>query len=169
MSTVDDLLTAARRVAGARIAPLARELDEVGWVESVWADLCELGVPGLCLPTEYGGLGLPYSAYLAVTAEISRASAVAGLMPALNVLVGRALVRSATPDVRDRYLPGLASGAQKACWAFTEPATGPTRKRSPRPRPRHPAAGGRSREARRSSRTRAPRISRSSSPDSTAG
>jgi alkylation response protein AidB-like acyl-CoA dehydrogenase len=124
MTAHQDVLDAVHRVARDKIAPYARALDETGWVDSVWDDLCALGVTGLCLPEEYGGAGLPYSTYLAVTAAISRVSAVAGLMPALNVLVARSLVANGDEETRARFLPGLVSGASKACWAFTEPATG---------------------------------------------
>jgi alkylation response protein AidB-like acyl-CoA dehydrogenase len=124
MTDLDDLLVTVAKVGRDRIAPVARRLDEGEWVESVWDDLCELGVPALCIPEELGGLGAPYSTYLAVTAELSRWSAVAGLMPALNVLVSRALINNATPDVVARYVPQLAAGTWKACWCFTEPETG---------------------------------------------
>jgi alkylation response protein AidB-like acyl-CoA dehydrogenase len=124
MNDTDTLVQAARNVARSRIAPVARQLDENSWSEEVWEDLADLGVTAICAPEEYGGLGLPYSAYMAVTAEIARVSAVAALMPALNVLVIRALLRSGDEETRNAFLPGLVSGQTRGCWAFTEPETG---------------------------------------------
>jgi alkylation response protein AidB-like acyl-CoA dehydrogenase len=71
-----------------------------------------------------GGLGLPYSSFLRVIAELSRASAIAGLLPALNVLVARSLEQAGADEAMDVYMPGLLSGQAVACWCFTEPATG---------------------------------------------
>jgi alkylation response protein AidB-like acyl-CoA dehydrogenase len=121
---LDEILATVAKVGRDRIAPVARRLDEGEWIDSVWDDLCALGVPGLCIPEEYGGLGAPYSAYLAVTAELARWSAVAGLIPALNVLVSRALIAHAAGAVAARYVPRLAEGSWKACWCFTEAETG---------------------------------------------
>lgn len=124
MTEVDALVEATRKVAETKIAPHARSLDEQSWSDEVWQDLRELGVTAICVPEEHGGLGLPYSAYLAVTAELARVSAVAALMPALNVLVIRALLRAGDDETRRAFLPGLVSGETRACWAFTEPETG---------------------------------------------
>lgn len=124
MTETGVLVTAARTLADARIAPVARELDEQPWSAEVWDHLSELGVAAICVPEEYGGLGLPYSAYMAVTAEIARVSAVAALMPALNVLVIRAVLRSGDEEARRAFLPDLVSGRSRGCWAFTEPETG---------------------------------------------
>jgi len=124
VTDVEELVRGVRRVAEAKIAPLARRLDEESWSDEVWDELAALGVMGVCLPEEYGGLGLPYSAYMAVTAEVARVSAVAALMPALNVLVARALLRSGSDQARAAFVPGLADGSLRGCWAFTEPATG---------------------------------------------
>jgi alkylation response protein AidB-like acyl-CoA dehydrogenase len=118
------LLEATADLVQARIAPLARALDEGEWLESVWVDLCNLGVPAMPIPENVGGLGLSYSSYLDVTAVIAASSAVAALMPALNVLVARALIRHGSAATRDRYLPDLVTGKSKACWCFTEPGTG---------------------------------------------
>lgn len=119
-----DMLDVTARVAARVIAPLASALDDGTWSKEVWQALRGLDVFRLATAEAHGGLGLPYSHFLQVTAEISRASAVAGLLPALNVLVARALEQSGDRGAMDEYLPGLLDGTDVACWCFTEAATG---------------------------------------------
>ncbi|MET0886830.1 MAG: acyl-CoA dehydrogenase family protein [Mycetocola sp.] len=119
-----DLLAVTADVGRRVIAPLATELDDGLWSDEIWSALSDLDVFGLSTAERLGGLGQPYSSYLWVTAELSRASAVAGLLPALNVLVARALEQADSEEAMHSYLPGLLSGEDVACWAFTEPATG---------------------------------------------
>lgn len=118
------LVRSTTAVADRVIAPLAADLDEGLWSDEVWTALVDLGLMGMTVSEDGGGLGLPYSTYLTCTAAVSRASAVAGLVPALNVLVARSLERFGSSAVAQRYLPGLVAGTDVACWAFTEPATG---------------------------------------------
>lgn len=124
MNDTEALVAAAADLARTQIAPIARSLDEQAWSQEAWEQLAALGVTGICVPEEYGGLGLPYSSYMAVTAEIAKVSAVAALMPALNVLVIRAILRSGDEETKAEFLPGLVSGRTRSCWAFTEPETG---------------------------------------------
>jgi alkylation response protein AidB-like acyl-CoA dehydrogenase len=121
---VRHMLAATHDVAEGVIRPVASALDDGLWSDEVWSTLRDLDVFGMSTAERLGGLGLPYSSYLWVTAELSRASAVAGLLPALNVLVARALEQSGSDEAIGHYLPGLLSGEDVACWAFTEPATG---------------------------------------------
>lgn len=121
---VGALVRSATAVADRVIAPLAADLDDGLWSDEVWSALVDLGVTGMAVSEDGGGLGLPYSTYLTCTAAVSRASAVAGLVPALNVLVARSLERFGSAAAAQRYLPGLVAGTDVACWAFTEPATG---------------------------------------------
>jgi len=123
-ATLDSMIETTRRAARDNVRPYAAQLDDGAWIPSVWETIRSLGIIGVAVPEEYGGLGLPYSHYLKLTTELSRASAVAGLLPALNVLIARALIRSASEDAIETYLPGLVDGTDIGCWCFTEPATG---------------------------------------------
>lgn len=124
MNDTTELIEAARVLAEEQIAPMARTLDETSWSNEAWDLLSDLGVTAISAPEEYGGLGLPYSAYLAVTEQLARVSAVAALVPSLNVLVIRALLRAGSDEAKARYLPGLVAGRLRGCWAFTESETG---------------------------------------------
>ena len=84
-----------------------------------------LGMLGLTIPKEYGGLELSSTAYSRVFSALSRVDG------ALSVLVGvhcglgsKAIVLYGTAEQKARYLPALAKGEMLAAYALTEPETG---------------------------------------------
>jgi alkylation response protein AidB-like acyl-CoA dehydrogenase len=93
--------------------------------EPVIRAFAEAGLLALTIPQEFGGLGLSASAYARVF------GAVAAVDPSLAVLIGvhcglggKALVLFGSPELKARYLPGLARGETLAAYALTEPETG---------------------------------------------
>jgi len=119
------LKEAVRRFARDRVAPLAADVDRHNaWPEDLWKEIVALGIIGVAFPEEEGGGGGTYLDFALMIEELARASAAVALMPVLNVIVGAAVQRYGTDEARAAYLPGLLSGELKACWAFTEPATG---------------------------------------------
>lgn len=116
---------AARRFAQSKVAPRAAEIDRANtWPEDLWQEVRGLGVIGVAFPEELGGGGGTYLDFVLMIEELARASAAAALLPVLNVIVAAAVQRYGSDELRAAYLPGLVSGELKACWAFTEPATG---------------------------------------------
>jgi alkylation response protein AidB-like acyl-CoA dehydrogenase len=84
-----------------------------------------IGLLGISIPREYGGLGLSTAAYARVF------SAVATVDPSLGVLIGvhcglgsKAIVIGGNEEQKARYLPMLARGETLAAYALTEPQTG---------------------------------------------
>jgi alkylation response protein AidB-like acyl-CoA dehydrogenase len=119
------LRRAAREFTRNEISPRAQELDRLNaWDPDLWERIRGLGVTGIPFPETSGGAGGSFLDYALVTEEMARGSAAAALMPALNVGVGRAIELYASASARERYLSPLVRGDLKACWAFTEPATG---------------------------------------------
>ena len=103
----------------------ARFDEEETIPEDVIRAFAELGMLGLTLPTEYGGLGLSSTAYARVFGTLS------SIDPALGVLVGvhcglgsKAIVLFGSDEQKARYLPMLARGETLAAYALTEPQTG---------------------------------------------
>jgi alkylation response protein AidB-like acyl-CoA dehydrogenase len=102
------------------------EMDEAETVpEPVIKALAALGLLGISIPKEYGGLGLSQAGYARVFA------AVACVDPSLAVLVGvhcglgaKAIVLYGNDEQKARYLPMLARGETLAAYALTEPETG---------------------------------------------
>lgn len=119
------LRESTRAFAIDRIRPIAMDIDRRNvWPDKLWDDIRYLGVTGIAFDEAVGGGGGSYLDFVIVIEELARESAAAALLPAVNVLAARALDRFGTASVRERFLSGLITGEIKACWAFTEPATG---------------------------------------------
>ena len=119
------LRASTREFATARIRPVAQEIDRRNvWPSTLWEEIRGLGVSGIAFDEGCGGGGGTYLDFVIVIEELARESAAAALLAAVNVLAARALDRYGTTSARERFLRRLVTGEIKACWAFTEPATG---------------------------------------------
>jgi alkylation response protein AidB-like acyl-CoA dehydrogenase len=101
-----------------------RQVDEGGHVGELWEALGEKGFLGVHLPEAYGGGGLGLRELAIVIEE----TAMAGV-PLTTILfspgvIGTILDRSASPEQKQRWLPGIASGADRWSFAITEPDAG---------------------------------------------
>ncbi|MBS0560717.1 MAG: acyl-CoA/acyl-ACP dehydrogenase [Proteobacteria bacterium] len=88
------------------------------------AAMAELGVFGLCIPGEYGGLGLGKLAMCIVSEELSRGWIAAGSLGTRSEIAGELILRSGTPEQKAQWLPGIAAGTVLPTAVFTEPDTG---------------------------------------------
>jgi alkylation response protein AidB-like acyl-CoA dehydrogenase len=120
-----ELKAAVRKFAADRIAPLASDIDRANaWPEHLWQGIRDIGILGVCFDEDLGGGGGTFLDYALMIEELSYASAAVALMPAVNVMAATGLGQFAAAEVAERYVPRIVSGELKACWAFTEPATG---------------------------------------------
>jgi alkylation response protein AidB-like acyl-CoA dehydrogenase len=111
--------------ANRRVRPLVREMDEHATMpKDLVADLFDLGVMGIEIPEAYGGAGASFfHAVLAVEA-LSRVDPAVGLLVDVqNTLVANALVRWGHEEVKQRFLPALASKTVGA-YALSESGSG---------------------------------------------
>jgi acyl-CoA dehydrogenase family protein 9 len=99
--------------------------DEHHIPDEVMKGLKELGLFGLAIPEEYGGLGLSTTAYARVMEEVG------GLDASLAVTLGghqsiglKAILLYGTDEQKRKYLPTLATGEKVAAFALTEPSAG---------------------------------------------
>lgn len=114
-----------RRFAAAEIAPLVRTMDEAQQMDAkLLRQLFSLGLMGIEVPEQYGGAsGTFFEAILAVE-EISAVDPSVGvLVDVQNTLCVNALVRWATEDQKQRYLPRLAADTI-AAYALSEAGSG---------------------------------------------
>src|SRR5665213_1414576 len=114
-----------RRFATEQIAPLVRGMDEAQQMDAgVVRQLFELGLMGIAVPEQYGGAeGSFFEAILAVE-EISAVDPAVGvLVDVQNTLCVNALVRWATEEQKQRWLPRLAADTVGA-YARSEAASG---------------------------------------------
>ena len=115
-----------RRFSTERIAPHAHQwhlADEL-IPDRVIAEMAALGVFGICISPDYGGLGLGKLAMCVVTEELSRAWIAAGSLGTRSEIAGELISLAGTPDQKTQWLPGIASGEVLPTAVFTEPDTG---------------------------------------------
>lgn len=117
---------AARAFAQERVAPLAREMDERGWMPlELVTELAGRGLLGGPLPIEYGGQGWDALALALCYEELGRVdSSVRGFMTVHTSLVAQCLLSWGRPDQKARYLPAMARGEIIGCYCLTEPNAG---------------------------------------------
>ena len=89
------------------------------------AEMKALGLFGLSIPEEYGGLGLTMEEEVAVALELGRTSpAFRSLLGTNNGIGSQGIIIDGTPEQKARWLPQLASGEVVASFALTEPGSG---------------------------------------------
>ena len=116
----------ARDVAQAEIAPAASAWDrEERFPDDLLPRLGALGLLGVCVPEDLGGVGASFVAYIAVLEELSRADASVGVTVAVHTSAATLpLVRHGTAAQREELVPAMARGEIVGAFALTEPATG---------------------------------------------
>jgi isovaleryl-CoA dehydrogenase len=124
--TADMLQETVRRFAQDRIAPLAAEIDSTNkFPRQLWPEMGALGLHGITVEEEYGGLGLGYLEHVVAMEEISRASASVGLSyGAHSNLCVNQIRRWASDAQKRRYLPRLISGEHVGSLAMSEAGAG---------------------------------------------
>jgi (2S)-methylsuccinyl-CoA dehydrogenase len=124
--TLDLVREQFRRFGEAEVAPFAQtwhERDELIPIRTVEA-LAGLGVFGLTVPEEHGGLGLGKTAMCVVTEELSRAYIGVGSLGTRSEIAAELIGAGGTAAQKARWLPRIASGETIPTAVFTEPDTG---------------------------------------------
>ncbi len=100
-----------RKFARNKIAPLVREMDEAQKMSpAIIAQLFELGLMGIEIPEEYGGVGGSFFSAILAVEEISAVDPAIGvLVDVQNTLTVNALLRWGNQDQKQRYLPRMAT------------------------------------------------------------
>ncbi len=124
--TLDQVRTQFRRFADERIAPGAHawHLADALIPDAIVDEMAELGVFGVCIDPEYGGLGLGKLAMCVVSEELSRGWIAAGSLGTRSEIAGELIGANGTPEQKARWLPGIAAGRVLPTAVFTEPDTG---------------------------------------------
>jgi acyl-CoA dehydrogenase len=124
--TRDQLIEAVRRFVAERLRPIEAKVAEDDAVpDDVLADMRALGLYGLTIPEEYGGLDLSMEDECLVGIELGRASPAFRSAFGTNVGIGsQGLVMFGTPEQKAKWLPSIASGELVTSFALTEPEAG---------------------------------------------
>ncbi len=115
-----------RRFVTRELDPIADQVERENRIpESVLRSMRDLGLYGLVIPKEHGGLGLSALGMCVVMEELSRANLCFRIMITTNNGIGSlGLVYAGSPELQRRHLPELASGEKIGCFALTEPEAG---------------------------------------------
>ena len=115
-----------RRYAVEKVEPFAHDwhlADALIPMETI-TDLADLGVFGLTIPEEYGGLGLSKASMVVVSEELSRGYIGVGSLGTRTEIAAELILCGGTEAQKHQWLPGLASGEILPTAVFTEPNTG---------------------------------------------
>ena len=122
----DAIRETTERFAREKIAPIAAEIDEKDeFPRQLWPQMGELGLHGITVEEEWGGLGLGYLEHVVAQEEVARASASVGLSyGAHSNLCVNQIRRWANEDQKRKYLPKLISGEHVGALAMSEAGAG---------------------------------------------
>jgi alkylation response protein AidB-like acyl-CoA dehydrogenase len=120
-----DFRSVLRRFCAEKIAPRAAEVDERA--EFPWenfSDCVALDLPSLGVPAEYGGAGADSVTQAIMIEELARVCASTSLMMLISKLGMIPVINWGSEELRQAYLPGIASGEIQASYCLSEPDAG---------------------------------------------
>ena len=124
-AVVRRLIGEVDRMEKAGIIDAARFDDEETVSEEVIDEFAKVGLLGLTIPKQYGGLELSHTAYARVFERVSSVDASLAVLVGVHCGLGsKAIVLYGSEEQKSRYLPMLARGETLAAYALTEPETG---------------------------------------------
>ena len=120
-----ELQHTVRRLAQDKVKPRAREIDASGeYPQDLFEAFRDAGLLGLCLPEDVGGSGAGILGLTLAIEEVAKYSNTAALMLLLTRLPTGPVLIAGTDEQRQRYLPGIADGTQRAAFGLSEPQAG---------------------------------------------
>ena len=124
--TYDAIRDQMRRFADAEVVPHAHDwhLKDDYIPMPVVKQMAELGVFGLTIPEEFGGLGLGKESMCVVSEELSRGYIGVGSLGTRSEIAAELILGGGTPEQKTKWLPKIASGETLPTAVFTEPNTG---------------------------------------------
>jgi alkylation response protein AidB-like acyl-CoA dehydrogenase len=121
----EEILKAVRVFVEQKILPVATELEHQDeYPAEIVEGLKELGIFGLMIPEEYGGLGESLLTYALAVEEIARGwMSVSGVINT-HFIVAYMLMKHGTPAQKQKYLPRMATGEVRGSFSMSEPSLG---------------------------------------------
>ena len=126
IETRDQLISSVRRFVSERLVPIEDKVARDDLVpDDIVQEMRELGLFGISIPTEYGGLGLTMEEEVLVCFELGKTSPAFRSTIGTNVGIGsQGVVMFGRDDQKRHWLPKLASGEAIASFCLTEPGAG---------------------------------------------
>ncbi|WP_341702664.1 acyl-CoA dehydrogenase family protein [Ferrovibrio sp.] len=124
--TLEQTRQTLRRYVRERLVPLEQQVAEEDRIpDEIRAEFAGMGLFGLSIPEEYGGLGLTLAEEVELVFELGWTSPAFRSMFGTNVGIGsQGILIDGTPEQKQAWLPKLASGEVIASFALTEPEAG---------------------------------------------
>lgn len=97
---------------------------EKRYPQELWDALAEAGLMGSLIPEEYGGSGLGLTGLVLALEELGSAGIGSNTMMVLTGMDALCILRNGSPELKKRFLPDIATGKLKFCFAITEPDAG---------------------------------------------
>jgi alkylation response protein AidB-like acyl-CoA dehydrogenase len=121
----EEILKTIRQFVDERIIPVAQELEHNDeYPTEIVEGLKELGLFGLMIPEEYGGLGESLLTYALAVEEIARGwMSVSGIINT-HFIVAYMLLQHGTDEQKQKYLPRMATGEVRGAFSMSEPGCG---------------------------------------------
>ena len=121
----EEFVKAVRQFVEAKILPVATELEHRDeYPTEIVEGLKELGIFGLMIPEEYGGLGESLLTYALVVEEIARGwMSVSGIINT-HFIVAWMLMQHGTDEQKQHFLPRMATGEVRGAFSMSEPGCG---------------------------------------------
>lgn len=119
------LVATVRQFIDRDVKPTVREVEHANEYPERWIEqMKEMGIYGLAVPEEYGGLPVSMPCYVQVTEQLARGwMSLAGAMGG-HTVVAKLIATLGTDAQKQAYLPGMATGEIRATMALTEPGGG---------------------------------------------
>ncbi len=120
-----DLLSLVRAFVDEQVIPVAQELEHADeYPTKIVEGMKEMGIFGLMIPEEYGGLGESLLTYALVVEEIARGwMSVSGIINT-HFIVAYMLLQHGTQEQKQKYLPRMATGEVRGAFSMSEPGLG---------------------------------------------
>jgi alkylation response protein AidB-like acyl-CoA dehydrogenase len=120
-----DFQEAIRAFVDKEIIPVARDMEHSGeYPTAIVEHMKEMGLFGMTIPEEFGGLGVDMTTFSIVFEELSRGwMGVAGILGS-HSMACFVIAKHGTPEQKAKYLPDLATGARRSGLGLTEPGAG---------------------------------------------
>ena len=114
-----------RDFAKAEITPFIEQLEQGWFPRRIVGKMAELGLMGITVPEKYGGSNMDFTSYIIAIHELSKVSAVLGVILSVHTSVGtNPILYFGNEEQKQKYVPKLASGEYLGAFCLTEPQAG---------------------------------------------
>ncbi|MGE6487305.1 acyl-CoA dehydrogenase [Paenisporosarcina sp. NPDC076898] len=114
-----------RDFAKTEIEPFIEKMEQGEFPREVLNKMAELGLMGITIPEKYGGSEMDFTSYIIAIHELSKVSAVVGVILSVHTSVGtNPILYFGNEEQKQKYIPKLAAGEYLGAFCLTEPSAG---------------------------------------------